>query len=58
MTTRSAGGVCQLEAESISPQLASPLQTSTLHHALSGMEEKDKKENVCSSLLFVWHGMH
>lgn len=44
---RSTGGVCQLEAESIGPQLASQLETSTLHHALSGMEEKDKKENVC-----------
>ncbi|KAA8581821.1 hypothetical protein FQN60_008561 [Etheostoma spectabile] len=38
-------GVCQLEAESIRPQLASSLGTSTLHHALSGMEENDKKEN-------------
>ncbi|XP_040055619.1 galectin-related protein B [Gasterosteus aculeatus] len=26
-------------------QLASPLETSTLHHALSGMDEKDQKEN-------------
>lgn len=38
-------------------QLASPLRTSTLHHALSGMEEKDKTENVCSFLLYH-HSMH
>lgn len=34
------------------PQLASRLESSTLHHALSGMEEKDKKEHVCIYRLY------
>lgn len=34
-------------------QLASPLETSTLHHALSGMDEKDQKENVCSCKILI-----
>ncbi|XP_068195123.1 galectin-related protein A-like [Antennarius striatus] len=40
-----AGGVCQLEAESGRARLASPLEISALHHALSGMDDKDKKEH-------------
>ncbi|XP_034015731.1 galectin-related protein B isoform X2 [Thalassophryne amazonica] len=32
-------------SEAVSPRLASPLGIFTPHHALSGMEENDKKEN-------------
>lgn len=55
---RSAGGVFRLEAESIGPQCVSSFQIFTLHHALSGMEEKDNKENVRSFLFSFYLFLH